>query len=106
MITNHLPAIMAQQGVSIRELSRVTGITYTTIRAMYHGQRRSVQLEVLDAVCEALGVQPGDIYRREISGPAISETLSERSISTPQAQIRPRSRRASPKDAGRDWRSW
>ena len=44
MIVNHLPAILASRSISIRELARLTGITYTTIRAVYHGERRSVQL--------------------------------------------------------------
>lgn len=61
MITIRLPEIMRRRGISIRELSRVTGITYTTVRAVYHGQRRSIQLSVLDAICQALEVQPGDL---------------------------------------------
>jgi putative transcriptional regulator len=61
MITIRLPEIMRRRSISIRELSRVTGITYTTVRAVYHGQRRSIQLSVLDAICQALEVQPGDV---------------------------------------------
>lgn len=61
MIAIRLPEIMRRRGISIRELSRVTGITYTTVRAVYHGQRRSIQLSVLDAICQALEVQPGDL---------------------------------------------
>ena len=62
MILNHLPGIMAEKGVSIRRLSQLTNVTYTTIRAIYHSERRSVQLEVLGAICQALDIQPGDIY--------------------------------------------
>jgi putative transcriptional regulator len=63
MLVNHLPYLMQQKGLSIRELSRQTGITYTTIRAVYHGDRRSVQLDVIDSICRILQVQPGDIYK-------------------------------------------
>lgn len=62
MIINGLPGILAKQQISIRELSRLTGITYTTVRALYHRERRSVQFEVLDAICRTLNVQPGDIF--------------------------------------------
>ncbi len=62
MIVNRLPRLMAQKKLSIRELSRLTGITYTTIRGVYHSERRSVQLDVLDAICQILAVQPGEIY--------------------------------------------
>jgi len=63
MIVNRLPLILKQRGLSIRALSRLTGITYTTIRAVYHGQRRSVQLEVMDALCRVLNIQPADIFK-------------------------------------------
>jgi putative transcriptional regulator len=62
MIVNRLPDLMAQKGISIRGLSSMTGVTYTTIRAIYHGERRSVQLAVIEAICRALEIQPGDIY--------------------------------------------
>jgi hypothetical protein len=71
---------------------------------MVHGQRRSVQLEVLDAVCQALGVQPGDIYRRPTPGPA-AMVLEERPA--PRRTMRPSPQPSPPgKDAGQDWRSW
>ncbi len=106
MIHNHLPVIMDQEGVSIRELSRVTGIAYTTIRAMYHGQRRSVQLEVLDAVCAALNVQPGDIYRWVASGVPIADPLPKRPAPAPEAPDRPQPRPSSRQETNRDWRAW
>jgi len=68
MIVNMLPDLMKQEEVSIRELSRLTGVTYTTIRAVYHGERRSIKLDVLEAICKALELQPGDIYRFVPSG--------------------------------------
>ena len=62
MIVNRLPQILAEQGLSIRELARRTGVTYSTIWAVVHGERRSVQLEVLEAICLVLATQPGEIY--------------------------------------------
>jgi len=63
MIVNRLPFVLKQRGLSIRELSRLTGITYTTIRAVYHGQRRSIQIDVMDALCRVLDIQPADIFK-------------------------------------------
>lgn len=74
MIVNLLPAIMRRRDMSIRELSRRTGITYTTIRAVYHSERQSVKLDVLDAICRSLGVQPGEIY--QVSTPGVPEAPS------------------------------
>ncbi len=106
MITNLLPELMAQRGISIRQLSRDTDITYSTIWALVHSQRRSVQLEVLDAVCAALDVQPGDIYQRAPSGeqrPVIHEQSS-----TPRQKRETATRPAQQarKGARNEWRSW
>jgi DNA-binding Xre family transcriptional regulator len=107
MITNRLPDLVAAKGISIRQLARDTGVTYSTIWAMVHGRRRSVQLEVLDAVCEALNVQPGDIYQR----PAVAKAVPV----TPEKASRPRrlavdagkqtapARQSNPDE---QWRSW
>lgn len=106
MITNRLPQLLAQKGISIRELAREAGVTYSTIWAMVHSRRRSVQLEVLDAVCEVLEAQPGDIYRRVIPGQARSPAHEDRPAPEPAL---PGSRRPSStagKEARREWRSW
>ena len=63
MVVNRLPLILRQKGLSIRELSRLTGITYTTLRAVYHGDRRSVQISVMDSICRVMKIQPGDIFK-------------------------------------------
>jgi putative transcriptional regulator len=76
MIVNDLPRLMRARGLSIRELCRRTGITYTTVRAVYHGERRSVQYEVLDAICEALQVQPGELLHYAPDGTPDQEMLS------------------------------
>lgn len=106
MIENHLSQLMGQKGISIRQLSRDTGVTYSTIWAMVHGQRRSVQLDVLDAVCEALAVQPGDIYKRATDGRAPVEGPEKPAAPALDAGS---AERPSPKikeGVGNDWRSW
>lgn len=61
-IDNRLPELLANRKMSIRELSRETGITYTMIRDAYHGERQSIKFDLLEAICKVLDVQPGDIY--------------------------------------------
>ncbi len=68
MLENKLPQLLDQKNFSIRELDRRTGITYTTIRAVVQGDRRSIQLDVLEKICLVLEIQPGDIY---LAGAAI-----------------------------------
>ncbi|UCG23863.1 MAG: helix-turn-helix transcriptional regulator [Chloroflexota bacterium] len=99
---------MKQRQVSIRQLSRATGITYTTIRAVYHGQRRSIQLEVLDAICATLRIQPGDIYNHV---PAAGEPVSQAiKVSSSPAREEARAKEGRPRsgkgDVEDDWRNW
>ena len=86
MIVNMLPELMRIRGLSIRELSRRTGVTYTTIRAVYHGERRSIKLDVLDAICQSLGVQPGEIFKFVPPGGSLSETGLEIQAKPPVEQ--------------------
>lgn len=75
MIVNRLPQLLSQKNMSIRELSRQTGVTYTTIWSIYHMQRRSVQFSILEAICRVLDVQPGDVY--SYTSANLSSTLQE-----------------------------
>lgn len=61
-IDNKLPTLMGQHKMSIRELSEATGITYTMIRDLYHGNRQSVKWETIEKVCEVLGVGIGELF--------------------------------------------
>ena len=107
MLVNRLPLLMQHRGVSIRQLARETGITYTTIRAVYHGQRRSVQLEVLDAICQALRVQPGDIYHHVPDGDRLPEIVKEPpSLSGASANARRSSSRPAKRESQSGWRNW
>ena len=90
----------------------MTDITYTTIRAVYHGGRRSVQLDVLDSICSALEIQPGDIYQyyqneseiKSIVIPALDPQVSAKInplTDSSKAQYRSAADAHDP-----DWRSW
>lgn len=61
-IKNHLPALLGDRKMSLRSLAEETGIAYTIIRDVYHGHRRSVQWQVIDKLCETLGVGVGDLF--------------------------------------------
>ena len=118
VLVNDLPHILERKDISIRELARRTGITYTTVRAVVQSERRSVQLEVLEAICCALDVTPGDIYRLEYppGNTLIKERQSEESSLEEDIGSEP-ARRAgwsyskpvrqpSETNSGKEWRSW
>jgi len=118
MIVNRLPQILAKQGLSIRELARRTGVTYSTIWAVVHGKRRSVQLEVLEVICLVLTIQPGDIYvlvsgdGLPVSNPAMAppfedkkEKFDRQDLTNRGAQVQAGQKQHSVGPAN-DWRSW
>ena len=62
MIKNRLKVLLAEREMTLAELARTTGGYYTTIYRFAQNDREFLNVPTLDAVCEALGVQPGDIF--------------------------------------------
>jgi putative transcriptional regulator len=54
-----------REDLSQSELSRRSGVSLTTINAMVLNKTKQVSLATLDALCGALGVEPGELLERE-----------------------------------------
>ena len=59
--------MLAKRKMSLSELSERVGISIVNLSILKTGKARAVRLSTLDAICEALDCQPGDIleYRKE-----------------------------------------
>ena len=68
MIRIDLDVILARRKVSLTELSQRVGITLANLSILKNGKAKAVRLETLDAICRALGCQPGDILVYEADG--------------------------------------
>lgn len=51
-------------GIGQSELSRISGVSFATINRMCTNATRQVSLEVLEDLCAALKVEPGDLIVR------------------------------------------
>ena len=51
----------AKRKMSVTELTEKVGITMTNISILKNGKAKAIRLSTLEAVCKALGCQPGDI---------------------------------------------
>jgi putative transcriptional regulator len=60
IITN-LDAMLAKRQMSLTELSAKVGITLANLSILKTGKARAVRLSTLEAICRALGCQPGDL---------------------------------------------
>ena len=61
MIRVDLDVMLARRKMSLTELSQRVGITMANLSILKKGRAKAVRLETLNAICRALGCQPGDI---------------------------------------------
>lgn len=53
--------MLARRKMSLTELSERVGITMSNLSILKTGKAKAVRLETLNAICEVLDCQPGDI---------------------------------------------
>ena len=63
----NMDVMLAKRKMSLTELSEKVGITMANLSILKTGKAKAIRFSTLDAICEALECQPGDIieYRRE-----------------------------------------
>ena len=67
MIVINLDVMMARRKISSGELAEKIGITPANLSILQTGKAKAVRFSTLEALCEALQCQPGDIleFRKE-----------------------------------------
>jgi putative transcriptional regulator len=53
--------MMARRKMSLNELSARVGITLSNLSILKTGKAKAIRFETLEAICQALDCQPGDI---------------------------------------------
>lgn len=63
----NIDVMLATRKMSVTELSERVGITMANLSVLKNGKAKAVRFSTLEALCEALDCQPGDIleYRSE-----------------------------------------
>ena len=63
----NLDVMLAKRKMSMTELSEKVGITMANLSILKTGKAKAVRFSTLEAICEALDCQPGDIlsYNKE-----------------------------------------
>jgi putative transcriptional regulator len=57
--------MMARRKMSLTELAERVGITLANLSILKTGKAKAIRLTTLDALCQALQCQPGDILEYE-----------------------------------------
>ena len=63
----NLDVMLAKRKMSMTELSEKVGITMANLSILKTGKAKAIRFSTLEAICEALDCQPGDIlsYKKE-----------------------------------------
>ena len=59
-----IDVMMAKRKISAGELADRIGITPANLAVLKNGRAKAVRFTTLEALCEALDCQPGDLLRR------------------------------------------
>ena len=57
----NIDVMLAKRKMSVTELAEKVGITMANISVLKNGKAKAIRFSTLEAVCKALGCQPGDI---------------------------------------------
>lgn len=63
MIRSNLAVLLAERGLKITKVFEDTGISRTTLTALYYNSCKGVQLDTLNALCLYLRVDPGQMLQ-------------------------------------------
>lgn len=66
----NIDVMLAKRKMSVTELAEKVGITIANISVLKNGKAKAIRLSTLEAICQALKCQPGDIleYSPELAG--------------------------------------
>lgn len=57
----NLDVMMAKRKMSLNELSEKVGVTTANLSILKTGKAKAIRFSTLEAICESLDCQPGDI---------------------------------------------
>lgn len=60
-IVINIDVLLAKRKMSVTELAEKVGITMANLSILKNGKAKAIRWSTLEALCKALGCQPGDI---------------------------------------------
>ncbi len=63
----NIDVMLAKRKMSVTELADKVGITMANLSILKNGKAKAIRLSTLEAICNALDCQPGDVleYKKE-----------------------------------------
>ncbi|WP_028376899.1 helix-turn-helix domain-containing protein [Leeuwenhoekiella sp. MAR_2009_132] len=66
----NLDQVLADRNMKSKELAEIVGITEANLSILKSGKAKAVRFSTLEAICEALDCQPGDILAFSLPYPS------------------------------------
>lgn len=57
----NLDVMLARRKMGVNELAEAIGITPVNVSVLKNGRAKAIRFSTLDAICQTLGCQPGDV---------------------------------------------
>ncbi len=75
----NLDVMLAKRKMSMTELSEKVGITMANLSILKTGKAKAIRFSTLEAICEALDCQPGDIlsYKSSTNRGAVADEVCD-----------------------------
>jgi putative transcriptional regulator len=67
-IAIHLDKLLADQGMTLTELSERVGVSVVNLSILKNGRARAIRFSTLTRLCEVLDCQPGDLLSYDSTG--------------------------------------
>ena len=75
-IVVNLDELLYARRMTLTQLADRVGITLANLSILKTGKAKAMRFSTLDAICRALGCQPGDLLRFEADDAAVEEKLA------------------------------
>ena len=62
MIKNKLSIMMGIRRMNMAEVARIAGLSHVAVFRIYHGKTKTIELETLNKLCNALNCRIQDIF--------------------------------------------
>jgi putative transcriptional regulator len=79
VIQVHLDKLLADRGMTLVQLSELAGVSVVNLSILKNGHAKAIRFSTLEALCAALGCQPGDLIGY-LAVPAAHGHLAARAV--------------------------
>lgn len=74
----NLDVMLAKRKIRSKELAEAIGITEQNLSILKTGKAKAVRLETLNAICDYLNCQPGDLLEFEDENKSVMKLVTEK----------------------------